>query len=83
MKHPRENLIVQINNAEPNRLLGTEVFPISVDPNLGWLELETDQGSVVVLVNEAGAEQLIKNLQEFLLAEERDINPKLKVRFSS
>lgn len=35
MKMPASDDIVQINNLEPNRLLNTEIFPISVDPNFG------------------------------------------------
>jgi len=52
---------------EPNKLLGSEIDRLSDDPLIGVLRLDTDEGEIEVVVNRAGAEELARQLADFLM----------------
>lgn len=52
--------------AEPNKLQESFIHLLHKKPLLGVLLLETDNGKIDLAINEAGARELLGQLQKFL-----------------
>jgi hypothetical protein len=68
-----------MSELEENRLLDSEFHTISSEPLIGRLNLETDLGTIDLLVNRKAAEFLISVLLEFLAEGTGGDAPKFKV----
>ncbi|MEP7452705.1 hypothetical protein [Phyllobacterium sp. SB3] len=54
--------------AEPNKLHSTTFIKIHKQPLLGALLLETDKGPIILAVNRTVAEELLSEIERFLMA---------------
>ncbi|MDE3778755.1 hypothetical protein [Sinorhizobium meliloti] len=63
-----------MSELEENRLLDSEFQTISSEPLIGRLNLETDLGTIDLLVNKEAAEFLISVLLEFRMRRPRPID---------
>lgn len=59
----------RLTDTAPPRLLESDFVGISTEPLVGLLYLETDDGTIELAINGAGAEILIGDLQRFLRGE--------------
>ncbi len=69
----------KMSELEENRLLDSEFQTISSEPLIGRLNLETDLGTIGLLVNKEAAEFLISMLLEFLAEGAGEDAPKFTV----
>lgn len=68
-----------MSELEENRLLDSEYQRISSEPLIGRLNLETDLGTIDLLVNKEAAEFLVAALIEFLAEGTGEDAPKFTV----
>ena len=68
-----------MSELEENRLLDSEYQRISSEPLIGRLNLETDLGTIDLLVNKEAAEFLVAALIEFLAEGTGEDDPKFTV----
>lgn len=58
--------MARLTNTAPARLHHSDVTTISDDPLIGLLNLETDDGTIELAINQVVAEELIERLKVFL-----------------
>lgn len=62
----------RVSETAPPRLLGSDVDLLSFEPKIAKLELETDDGQLVILINRKTAAWLAGTLLDFLAAHPDD-----------